>query len=65
MYCSADKYAAVVQDLIPTSLLKLSGEHTSRAVKMFLGTLKYMGETNEEVGHNTCIEIAQKLLHQV
>lgn len=53
-----------LQDLIPTSLLKLSGEHTSRAVKMFLGTLKYMGETNEEVGHNACIEIAQKLLHQ-
>ena len=53
-----------VQDLIPTSLLKLTGENTTRAIKMFAGTLKYMGETSEDVTHETAIEIAQKLLHQ-
>lgn len=31
---------------------------------MFAGTLKYMGETTEDVSHETAIEIAQKLLHQ-
>ena len=35
-----------------------------RAVKMFAGTLKYMGETNDEVNCEIAIEIAQKLLHQ-
>jgi hypothetical protein len=53
-----------LQDLIPTSLLKLNGEHTTRAIKMFAGTLKYMGESTEEVSFETAIEIAQKLLHQ-
>ena len=55
---------AYMQDLIPTSLLKLNSEHTTRAIKMFAGTLKYMGETSEEVTFETAIEIAQKLLHQ-
>ena len=31
---------------------------------MFAGTLKYMGETTEEVTFEAAIEIAQKLLHQ-
>lgn len=57
-------YSQCVQDLIPTSLLKLTGENTTRAIKMFAGTLKYMGETSDEVSHETAIEIAQKLLHQ-
>ena len=55
---------ACLQDLIPTSLLKLTGENTTRAVKMFAGTLKYMGETTEDISHETAIEVAQKLLHQ-
>uniref|UniRef100_A0A7S0WQ45 Kinesin motor domain-containing protein n=1 Tax=Chlamydomonas leiostraca TaxID=1034604 RepID=A0A7S0WQ45_9CHLO len=49
---------------IPTSLLKMSGEHMSRAVKMFSGILKYMGETGERLDDAGRIEIAQKLLHQ-
>lgn len=56
--------AGALQDLIPTSLLKLTGENTTRAVKMFAGTLKYMGETTEDISHETAIEVAQKLLHQ-
>lgn len=49
---------------IPTSLLKMSNEHASRAVKMFSGILKYMGETGEPVTEPQRVEIAQKLLHQ-
>lgn len=49
---------------IPTSLLKMTGEHVSRAVKMFSGILKYQGDTNEPVDGPQRIEIAQKLLHQ-
>lgn len=37
----------------------------SRAVKMFSGILKYMGETGERLDDSGRIEIAQKLLHQV
>ena len=51
-------------EAIPTSLLKMSGDHMSRAVKMFSGILKYMGETGEQVADITRLEIAQKLLHQ-
>jgi hypothetical protein len=49
---------------IPTSLLKMGSDHMSRAVKMFSGILKYMGETNEPVADMARLEIAQKLLHQ-
>ncbi|KAG2501877.1 hypothetical protein HYH03_000375 [Edaphochlamys debaryana] len=49
---------------IPTSLLKLSNDHISRAVKMFSGILKYMGETGESLPAIQSLEIAQKLLHQ-
>lgn len=49
---------------IPTSLLKMSNDHASRAVKMFSGILKYMGETGEQVTEPQRVEIAQKLLHQ-
>lgn len=55
----------MLQEPIPTSLLKMSGEHMSRAVKMFSGILKYMGEVPERVDEAGRVEIAQKLLHQV
>jgi len=49
---------------ILTSLLRMSGDHTSRAVKMFAGILKYQGESGEPLDEPMRIEIAQKLLHQ-
>ena len=52
------------QEPIPTSLLKLSGDHVGRAVKMFSGILKYTGETGEQLPAIQSLEIAQKLLHQ-
>lgn len=52
------------QEPIPTSLLKMSGEHVSRAVKMFSGILKYQGDTGEAIDQAQRIELAQKLLHQ-
>lgn len=51
--------------MIPTSLLKLSSENTSRAVKMFLGVQKFMGDTSEATPPAARFELAQKLLHQV
>ncbi len=54
----------MAQEPIPTSLLKLTGEHVSRAVKMFAGILKYQGDTGEQIDAAQRIEIAQKLLHQ-
>ncbi len=53
-----------MQEPIPTSLLKLSGDHVGRAVKMFSGILKYTGETGEQLPAIQSLEIAQKLLHQ-
>lgn len=38
------------KEIIPTSLLKLSNDHASRAVKVFQLILKYMGEAGEAVG---------------
>ena len=58
------KHTCALQEPIPTSLLKLSGDHVSRAVKMFSGILKYMGETGEKLDDAGKFEIAQKLLHQ-
>ncbi|GAX81265.1 hypothetical protein CEUSTIGMA_g8697.t1 [Chlamydomonas eustigma] len=49
---------------VPTSLLKLNGEHVSRAVKMFAGILKYQGDSGEQIDDAQRIEIGQKLLHQ-
>uniref|UniRef100_A0A7S0Y9G8 Kinesin motor domain-containing protein n=1 Tax=Polytomella parva TaxID=51329 RepID=A0A7S0Y9G8_9CHLO len=49
---------------IPTSLLKMSNEHMGRAVKMFGGILKFMGESTEPLNDAQRLEIAQKLLHQ-
>lgn len=45
-------------------MLKLSGEHVSRAVKMFASVLKYQGDTGEALDDVQRIDIAQKLLHQ-
>jgi len=54
-----------MQEVIPTSLLKLNSENTSRAVKMFLGVQKFMMEGNEALPTPQRYELAQKLLHQV
>ncbi|KAK9815534.1 hypothetical protein WJX72_005298 [[Myrmecia] bisecta] len=51
-------------DCIPTSLLKLSTDNAARAVKMFAGIQKYMGDTAEALTPAQRNEIAQKLLHQ-
>mmetsp|Transcript_37392 Transcript_37392/g.110381 ORF Transcript_37392/g.110381 Transcript_37392/m.110381 type:complete len:1168 (-) Transcript_37392:781-4284(-) len=51
-------------DGIPTSLLKMSNENASRAVKMFSGILKYQGESGEGLTTTQMFDIAQKLLHQ-
>ena len=54
-----------MQDSIPTSLLKLSADNSSRAVKMFAGIQRYMDEAQEGAPNTTqSIEIVQKLLHQ-
>ena len=59
-----------VQDMIPTSLLKLGGDSASRAVKMFAGILKYLSEdgsqdANTSPSKSARIDLVQKLLHQV
>ena len=53
-----------LQDSIPTSLLKLSADNSSRAVKMFAGIQRYMDEGQEGLTTAQSIEIVQKLLHQ-
>lgn len=53
-----------MQEAVPTSLLKMSGDHVSRAIKMFSGILKYQGDSGEVLDEPARIEIAQKLLHQ-
>lgn len=53
-----------MQDSIPTSLLKLSADNSSRAVKMFAGIQRYMDEAQEGLTTSQSIEIVQKLLHQ-
>lgn len=57
--------ALQLQDIIPTSLLKLSSENSSRAVKMFLGIQKFTAEGPEAMPTIMRYEMAQKLLHQV
>ncbi len=54
-----------VQDCIPTSLLKLSADNSTRAVKMFAGVQKYMAESGEAPVGAAKAELVQKLLHQV
>jgi hypothetical protein len=55
----------MLQETIPTSLLKLSTDNAARAVKMFASIQKYMGECGEALPQATRLEIVQKLLHQV
>ena len=55
----------VVQDCIPTSLLKLSADNSTRAVKMFAGVQKYMAENGDAPVGAAKAELVQKLLHQV
>ena len=54
-----------MQDCIPTSLLKLSADNSTRAVKMFAGVQKYMAESGEAPVGAAKAELVQKLLHQV
>ena len=54
-----------VQDCIPTSLLKLSADNSTRAVKMFAGVQKYMAESGDAPAGAAKAELVQKLLHQV
>ena len=68
--CLTDREIAFgLQDVIPTSLLKLSADNVSRAVKMFAGVQKFMEEpAAASVGSpskNQRLELVQKLLHQV
>lgn len=58
-----------MQDIIPTSLLKLSQDNAGRAVKMFAGVQKYMEEGSLPAAASPAksqrLELVQKLLHQV
>ena len=54
-----------MQDCIPTSLLKLSADNSTRAVKMFAGVQKYMAENGDAPVGAAKTELVQKLLHQV
>lgn len=55
----------LLQELIPTSLLKLNTDNAARAVKMFATIQRYMGETGEALTPQQRLETIQKLLHQV
>ena len=57
--------ALMAQDCIPTSLLKLSADNSTRAVKMFAGVQKYMAESGDAPVGAAKAELVQKLLHQV
>jgi MyTH4 domain len=52
------------QECIPTSLLKMNADSQARAIRMFAGVQKYMGEGEETITDATRMDIAQKLLHQ-
>lgn len=54
-----------MQEVIPTSLLKLNSENANRAVKMFLGIQKFMADGPDAMPLIMRYEMAQKLLHQV
>jgi hypothetical protein len=65
--CAAALSHAITQEPVPTSLLRLAPEHAARAVKMFVGILRYCGDApgSEQISQAQSIETAQKLLHQV
>ncbi|GMH43362.1 hypothetical protein BSKO_11284 [Bryopsis sp. KO-2023] len=50
-------------EVIPTSLLKINGEISSKAVKMFGNVLMYMGEGSDPVDPPQQTEVAVKLVH--
>ena len=52
------------QDPIPTSLLKLSADHASRAVKIFALILKYTGDAGDTVSAQEGVAICNKLLRE-
>lgn len=59
----------VLQDAIPTSLLRLGAENSVRAVKMFGGVQKFMGTSGGGVSSDgptdaSRFEVAAKLLQQ-
>jgi hypothetical protein len=56
-----------LQDVIPTSLLKLGADNSARAVKMFGGVQRYMGigdAGGEPLSDAMLVEVAAKLMHQ-
>eukprot|EP00775_Hariotina_reticulata_P011897 gene11897-12041_t len=63
---SADDLLLWSNEPIHTSLLRMIPEHTNRAVKIFVGILRYCGDAagSEVLSQAQAIEIAQKLLHQ-
>uniref|UniRef100_A0A383VU44 Kinesin motor domain-containing protein n=1 Tax=Tetradesmus obliquus TaxID=3088 RepID=A0A383VU44_TETOB len=63
---SADDLLQWSNEPVPTSLLRLAPEHAARAVKMFVGILRYCGDApgSEQISQAQAIETAQKLLHQ-
>ena len=70
MLCPAPEWLQLLQEMIPTSLLKLGGENATRAVKMFAGILKYLSEDGSQdastsPSKSARIDLVQKLLHQV
>lgn len=58
----------MLQDPIPTSLLKINGDFVSRAVKLFQTILKYMGidssEKGNQIGLEERIELVSKIYKQ-
>lgn len=60
-----------MQEIIPTSLLKIGPENVSRAVKMFAGVQKFMddgtaiADRTASPAKSQRLELVQKLLHQV
>lgn len=53
-----------MQEAIPTSLLKLSSDNVSRALKLFQCITRYMEGPDSQV-QAVQTELAQKVLHQV
>lgn len=67
LFEQAISWPVALQDVIPTSLLKLGADNSARAVKMFGGVQKYMGlgdAGGEPLSDAMRVEVAAKLLHQ-
>lgn len=61
---SVEEMLQFSKEAIPTSLLKLSSDHSSRGVKMFSLILKYMGELGDPVSPQEGSAICNKLLRE-